>query len=40
MKRLLIYSFILLTLSLTVQSCGGKKRVGGGKQKKGCNCGF
>gem|GEM_PF-6253454 len=39
MKRILVFSAILLLLLTTLNSCGGR-RMGAGKQKKNCNCGF
>lgn len=39
MKKYFLLIGLLSFLVLTVSSCGSK-RMGGGKQKKNCNCGF
>jgi hypothetical protein len=38
-KSLLILSIMSL-LFMAMESCGGSKGLGKGKQKKSCNCGF
>jgi hypothetical protein len=31
---------LIIIIGISIQSCGGRKTMGSGKQKKNCNCGF
>ncbi|HEY1044881.1 MAG TPA: hypothetical protein VGF79_00485 [Bacteroidia bacterium] len=40
MRKALYLLLLTAFVSAVLPACGGRKSMGGGKQKKGCNCGF